>query len=265
MRFATCLSLLVISAGTAWGQAALDDAGKPQRTTDPTAAPDTTQTAEPQLEYGADLRLREVFVPSWLLNLFMDSNPGGASMGGIGFDLVRRRGNLELQLGFETERIEPKEGVYIKSGDFPSTDFILSPEHAGQSFRWYTIEFTFLNHAPINKYLAVRYGGGAGLGILSGGVKRLDTQCAAGATTSNPEPGCVPVGYVGNNGQPGTGAVVPDNVGDSEPNPYNLPPVFPVVNAIIGLQIRPTPKAVINIEAGIRLLPFIGVSAGYFF
>ena len=31
------------------------------------------------------------------------------------------------------------------------------------------------------------------------------------------------------------------------------------------LQIKPTPKAVINIEAGIRTLPFFGFSAGYFF
>src|ERR1043165_7417835 len=261
MRLALLLTLVGLT-GTAWGGAALDDEGKPQRTTDPNAAPDTTATAD-QVEYGADFRLREVFIPSWMLNLFMDNNPGGASMGGIGFDFVRCRGNVELQLGFETERIEPKEGVYV-NGDFPSTDFILSPDHAGENLRWYTLEFTFLNHAVINKYLAVRYGGGAGLGILSGGVKRVDTACAGSASKDNPVPGCVPVGYT-YEGQAGTGIVTPDNAGDSEPNPYNLPPVFPVVNAIIGVQLKPVPKAVINIEAGIRTLPFIGISAGYFF
>jgi preprotein translocase subunit SecA len=36
------------------------------------------------------------------------------------------------------------------------------------------------------------------------------------------------------------------------------------INAILGLQIRPTPKAVINIEGGIRTVPFIGLSVGYF-
>src|ERR1041385_5273024 len=263
MRLAPLVTLVLLT-GTAWGGAALDDAGKPQRTTDPNVAPDTTQTSEQKLEYGIDLRLRDVFIPSWMLNLFMDANPGGASMGGIGVDFVRRRGNLELQLGLETERIEPKEGVYIKSGDFPSTDFILSPSDGGQGLRWYTIEFTFLNHAPINKYVAVRYGGGAGLGILSGGVTRIDTTCGGGATQDNPVPGCVPAGK-SYNGMAGTGTTTPDNPGDPEPNPYNLPPVFPVVNATICLQIRPVPKAVINIEAGIRTLPFIGFSAGYFF
>jgi hypothetical protein len=48
------------------------------------------------------------------------------------------------------------------------------------------------------------------------------------------------------------------------PVAYDFPPVFPVVNAIIGLQIRPTPKAVVNIEGGIRTVPFIGLSVGYF-
>jgi hypothetical protein len=38
-----------------------------------------------------------------------------------------------------------------------------------------------------------------------------------------------------------------------------------VLNAIIGAQIHPFDKAVINFEMGIRTLPFIGMSAGYFF
>src|SRR5678816_1638570 len=95
-------------------------------------------------------------------------------------------------------------------------------------------------------------------------VKRVDTTCAAGATNSNPEPGCIPTGYT-LNGQQGQGTPTPDNPGDPEPNTYDFPPVFPVVNAIIGVQIRPAPKAVVNIEAGIRTIPFIGISGGYFF
>ncbi len=274
MRFVTGLGLLAILVGTAHAGAALDDnsSGSPAptttRTTDPNAAPDTLQTSADKVEYGADLRLRQVFLPSGLMGLFVARAAGGASNTGFGVDLIRRRGNLELQLGFEFEHIALQEGVYINSGDNVPTDtadFILSPAHAGSDFGWFTIEFTFMNQAPINKYVAFRYGGGAGLGILTGQVKRIDTQCAGGATNANPEPGCVPVGYTGQNGQPGTGTVSPDHPGDPEPNPYNLPPVFPVVNAIIGLQIRPTPKAVINIEGGIRTLPFIGISAGYFF
>ena len=46
---------------------------------------------------------------------------------------------------------------------------------------------------------------------------------------------------------------------------YSLPPVFPVVNAIIGLQIKPIEKLTINIETGIRTVPFFGITSAYFF
>ncbi|HUS29463.1 MAG TPA: hypothetical protein VMZ53_13180 [Kofleriaceae bacterium] len=247
---------LIGLSGTAWGGAALDDAGSPQRTTDPNASPDTPATAEPKLEYGVDIRLRHVMIPQGLVELFVERAAGGSGNNGIGLDLVRRRGNLELQLGFEFEHIEPGEGVWINKGDNVAggdeADYIISAEHAGKSLGWFTLEFTFLNHAPINKYLAVRYGGGAGIGIITGELQHYDVICN-GATNGNPEPGCVPPAF-GGTPQSSTGPVA-----------YDFPPIFPVVNAIIGLQIRPAPKATINIEGGIRTVPFIGISAGYFF
>ncbi len=262
MRFGTTLTLLtlLVAAGTAWGQA-LDDEGKPVPTTDPAASP-TSLEVSPQVEYGVDLRLRRVFVPGWMLGLFVDEHSGGISNTGFGVDLVRRRGNLELQLGFEFEHVQPNEGVWINSGDNVAqgaqADYILSADRAGKSLGWFTIEFTFLNHAPINKYVAIRYGGGAGLGFITGGLQKYDVNCV-GATNETPEPGCVPAGVTSPSGNTGQG------VPDGPPNDYDLPPVFPVVNAIIGVQIKPTPKSVINIETGIRTLPFIGLSGGYFF
>lgn len=261
MRIATSLTLLALTSGTAMAQAALDDAGKPQSTVDPTASPGNLSTAEKPVEYGVDLRLRRVFVPQGLLELFVERSAGGASNTGFGVDLIRRRGNLELQLGFEYEQIEVGEGVWINSGDNVAdtagnneADYILSADRAGEKLSWFTIEFTFLNHAEINEKLAVRYGGGAGLGIVLGALQKYDVDCQ-GATNTMPEPGCRPVQVNGGSGIDADGA----------PADYDLPPVFPVVNAIIGLQIRPVKKAVINIETGIRTLPFIGVSAGYFF
>jgi hypothetical protein len=256
MRFATSLTLLTLlgAAVPAWGQA-LDDEGKPIPTTDPAAAPTPLETAN-KVEYGADLRIRQVFVPGWLLGLFVERHTGGFSNTGIGVDLVRRRGNVELQLGFEFEHTQPNEGVWINSGDNVAAgdeaDYMLSADQAGKQLGWFTIEFTFLNHAPINDKVAIRYGGGAGLGIVTGGLQKYDVPCS-GATNENPDPGCKPSAL---GGQAGAAR---------GPNDYDLPPVFPVVNAIIGVQIRPVPKAVINIETGIRTLPFLGISGGYFF
>jgi hypothetical protein len=270
MRFATTLSLLAFLVGgstVAHAGAALDDGTTsgpaPTRTTDPNAAPDNLQTSSDAVHYGVDLRLRQVFLPKGLMGLFVERAAGGASNTGFGADLIRRRGTMELQLGFEYEHINLAEGVYINKGDNvaagDTVDYILSPEHAMSNFGWFTIEFSFINNAPINKYLSFRYGGGLGLGILTGQVKRMDTACAPGATNDMVAPGCVPSAYGGQ------GAVVPDDPGDPEPNPYDIPPVFPVINAIVGLQIHPRKDVIINIEGGIRTLPFIGISAGYMF
>src|SRR5260221_535372 len=195
MRLVTT-ALLVSIGGSAWAGAALDDTAKPlTRTTDPTAAPDTRVTAEDKVDYGIDIRLRSVHVPRALLELFTERAPGAASNVGFGVDFVRRRGNLELQLGFEYEHINVEEGVFIEKGKTvpgDAADYILGPDHAPDNFGWFTVEFTFLNHAPINKYVSFRYGGGAGLGIMSGGVYRWDGACAAGATHSNPGPLSLP-------------------------------------------------------------------------
>ncbi|HUJ60317.1 MAG TPA: hypothetical protein VLX92_17540 [Kofleriaceae bacterium] len=276
MRFATSLCLLTISSAALAGPALDEDASKPA----PSPAATTAEPAPPpapdgydanQVEHGVDLRLREVFLPSAIMGLFVDRAAGGATNTGIGVDLVRRRGNLELQLGFEYEHINLKEGVYINKGDNvangDTVDYILGPndsQHWGgtspQNFGWFTLEFTFMNHTPINKYVSLRYGLGAGIGILTGGVYRWDTACVAGSSNANVT-GCVP----SQAGGPGTTEM--DKTGAPEPKPvaYDLPPVFPVVNLIGGVQIKPTPKAVVNIEFGIRTLPFIGMSAGYFF
>jgi hypothetical protein len=176
-------------------------------------------------------------------------------------DLTRRRGTTELQLGFEYERVNVGEGVWINKGDNIATgdeiDYVLSPEHSHHQLGWFTVEFTFLNHAEINKVISVRYGGGIGLGIVTGELDHYNIICAPGATNANPEPGCIPPRFNG----PG---MYSENNVETQVS-YSLPPVFPVVNAILGLQIKPTDKLTINIEGGIRTLPFAGVSSSYFF
>jgi hypothetical protein len=265
-----CLGTVISAAlaTSAVAGPALDDGTSPAVSTDPAVAAGTpgAPTEETPVEYGVGIRLRSVHVPQSIIELFVDRAAGGASNFGFGVDLVRRRGTVELQLGFEFEHLTVGEGVWINKGDNVASgdeaDFVLSPDHAPDSstLGWFTIEFTFLNHAVINKYLAVRYGGGAGLGIITGGLYHYNVICAPGTTNNNPEPGCVP-----SNSQFGGTGSDSDGRGFGAPVKYDLPPVFPVINGIIGLQIKPTEKAVINIETGIRTVPFFGVSGGYFF
>jgi hypothetical protein len=260
----TVFGVAVVAAATgrpAFAGPALDDdkaAPTPTSTlVDPAAV---TKAADKGVEYGVGVRLRNVRAPKALLELFVESAPGGGSNFGVGVDLTRRRGNVEIQLGIEYEAIQPAEGVWIQSntnvaaGD--EADYIVGPDHNnGKSLRWLTFEFTFLNHAPISKNFAIRYGGGAGIGVVLGELGRYDVFCN-GATNESPEPGCVPAAF--------NGTASPGEGGDQIVK-YNLPPVFPVVNVILGVQIRPMPKMTINIEGGIRTFPFFGISGGYFF
>lgn len=260
--FGTMIS--AVFASGAWAQPALDEdpattpAEEPAAATDDPAPAADGVTDPNAITYGVGLRLRSVRVPQGILELFLEHVPGGSSNTGIGVELIRRRGTVELQLGFEYDRITPAEGVWINKGENVAAgdeaDFILGPEAAGEHLGWFTIEFTFLNHAEINKYVSIRYGGGAGLGILTGNLYRYDVQCV-GATNENPDPGCRP-----------SSGVSPSGTGVGRgPIKYDLPPVFPVVNAIIGAQFKPMDKLVINVEGGLRTVPFFGVSTAYFF
>ena len=243
-------------AGAALAGPALDD-DKASPSTDTTLVP----PPEKGPEYGIGFRVRNVRIPKAELELFVErAGDTGASNVGLGVDLTRRRGNLELQLGVEFERITPGEGVWIEGGkDVASgdeADYVLDPKDSGKKLGWVTFEFTFLNHAPITKNLAIRYGGGLGLGVVLGELDHYNIVCADGATNEAPEPGCVPDRFGG------TGAFTE---GTETLVKYKLPPVFPVVNAILGLQIRPIEKMTINIEGGIRTFLFFGVSSSYFF
>jgi len=261
-RLALAFIIVTTASSRALAGPALDDDKKPTATTVADLPP--TVSGEEVVEYGVGIRLRHVVLPTFLLNLFVARAADGAGNNGIGVDFTRRRGNLELQLGFEYEHVNVGQGVWIQSGqqvpkDDP--DYVLSPDSSGHDLGWFTIEFTFLNHAPINKYMSFRYGGGLGIGIITGELDHYNIHCSGNPTNDNPEPGCTPPrfngqgSYTDNDGNP---------IGETQ-FAYSLPPVFPVINAIIGLQFKPMDKWTINIETGIRTLPFIGLDSSYFF
>jgi hypothetical protein len=212
-----------------------------------------------EIDYGVGLRARAVWLPKAVLDLFLDRAAGGAMNYGGGIDFTRRRGTTELQIGFEYEHVNVGEGVWINKGDNVATgaeaDYVLSPHDSGHQLGWFTAEFTFINHAEINHWLSFRYGAGLGIGVITGELDHYNIICTD-ATNANPTPGCVPPRFNGR----GT-----YSEGAETQVAYNLPPVFPVINAIVGFQFKPTDKMTINIEGGLRTLPFAGISSSYFF
>lgn len=195
-------------------------------------------------EYGVGLRLRGVFEPKAIIELFLEEAASGVFSPGFGLELNRRRENFELVLGFEYENVSPDDGFYLEKGDDPLTpgespDFV---EFDGLA--WFTADLAFVFHSPINEKVSFRYGAGFGLGLVLGEALQTDSIC----TGRDIQNDCAP--------NP-SGAQVND--------PADLPPVFPVVILLTGVQFKPTPKMTINLEGGLRSLFFFGLSSTYYF
>lgn len=240
----SALALLVLGAFPSAARADDDD--------DDTAAANVEVVSKTQ--WGVGFRLRNVRIPKGMIELFVERAPAGISAAGFGGEIVRRKGNMELILGFEYEKLIPTGGtpddcardtagcVWIDKGDMIPQDEPDLVEFDG--FGWFTIDFTFAWRNQFHKMIALRYGAGIGIGIPFGDILRTDYRC----TTSDPAScGVSPTA---------------ENLRAKEDG---VPPVLPVINAMIGLQITPIDKVAINIEAGIRTIPYFGASATYFF
>jgi hypothetical protein len=279
MRFASAVTALAFSCSTAWAGPALDDDQKSAQPAQPAAPvagqppapgelpPPSGVSPEDVIHYGVDIRLRSMHVPTGLLNLFVQHAADGASNFGYGIDVIRRRGDLELAIGLEHEQVTVGEGVWINKGDsVPGNDpdYVLSPADAqGGGLGWTTVDFTFINHKTINKYVQFRYGAGAGLGIINGELDHYNVHCAAGATNDNPSPGCVPARFGGT-------ALYTDPNGNiittaTQYKYTSIPPVFPVIDALVGFQFHPIDKVIVDLELGIHTLPYFGANVGYYF
>ncbi len=204
------------------------------------------QKLAPKARYGVGLRLRYVTIPKFIIEQFFEEVTAGISSPGVGIDFVRRKGNFELTVGIEYESLNGTDGFWLEKGDDGVTpgetpDFV---EFNG--FGWVTLDANFVFHKPLgNSKFSLRYGGGFGLGLMLGEVLQTDSVC-----TSRDING---------------GGCMKDPNAQQANDPADIPPVFPVVNVLLGAQFRPTPQVVINAEFGIRTAPFIGLSGQYMF
>jgi hypothetical protein len=192
--------------------------------------------------YGAAVKVRGIFIPKGEIELFLQRAESGVVQPGFGVDFVRRHGDFEITAGIGYDKLAPDDGIYWERGaELPANP---PDDVVFDGFSWVTFEVNFLWHYPLSgDMLALRYGAGLGLGVLLGDILQTDTICQGTDVDT-----CV---------RNPNGLQVDD--------PAGKPPVFPVVNLIGGLQVRPTPKLSLNVEVGLRTAFFAGLSAGYFF
>ncbi len=238
------VALCAVSPATAWADDDDDD----------DSSSETTAAAAEKVRWGVGMRLRNVRVPKGMLELFVEQAPAGISAAGFGAEITRRKGNMELILGFEYEKLIPTNGtpsdcsrnpagcIWVDKGDQLPQDEPDLVEFDG--FGWFTIDFTFAWRNEFTKQIALRYGAGIGLGIVLGDILRTDYRCTTADVSSCSQ------------------SPTAENLRTKEDG---VPPVFPVINAMVGVQITPVEQLSINIEGGIRTFPYFGTSVAYFF
>lgn len=196
----------------------------------------------PESRLGIGLRLRQVYLPEAMLELFLEDVPGSASHIGYGIELIREKGNFIISLGAEYESIAAAEGVWIDKGESIPQD---EPDYVQfKDFSWLTFDALFTWQQPLHSTFSLRAGAGVGLGILMGEILRTDYRCTSDDT--------------------GDCSLSPTAQNINTPESA-IPPVFPVINVVVGAQIRPAANLAINIEGGIRTVPFVGTTVALLF
>jgi hypothetical protein len=227
------------------------------------------QDARPA-RYGLGVRSRWASTPSWLLGLFTQKNKPLNSYA-IGGEFFRRSGNFDFLVGLTWQDLSPSDGNWLGKGNNPATDtdFVQF-----RNFGAVSLDAAFILRTDFNPYVGLHYGGGIGLGIITGQLLRTSDGSAGCATNPGSVANCYPIipgctggpcteqqlqASQGTTDSPGRGSRFADG---------HVPTVYPIVNVVVGLDFR-IPNAdglEFKIEGGF-FFPylFLGGGAGYRF
>jgi hypothetical protein len=225
---------------------------------EPAAAPAPTPppavaaaTSRPTVEYALGTRLRGVFVPTWFLEAFMQhAHPLNSIAWGAEF--TRRKGNLDIVVALDV-------GWY---GHIAPANWTGSDKDLGFPLDTYWTEFSklvftsidvnWIWHYDFTEWIALRYGGGVGLGFVSGNIYR---------GLSGPPSGCTKATVddltVCNRSYLGAPARFAEDLSSYR--------VLPVVSVLLGLRFRVHRHAVITLEGGFHDAFFFGGGGQYIF
>lgn len=204
------------------------------------ADPATSQPSDDEIQWGFGAQARRLFAPVTIQKMFIDGTPGYTYQNGVAFEFARRVKDFEFDIGVGYDKLDGKDGYYVEKGGDPTMSGNVDYVHFDH-LRWYTVEFTFIAHARLHKLLELRYGAGLGAGIIRGQVLESDAICA--------------------NPMDIQGSCILDPTGTKMNQPANIPPVLPVVNALIGFELIPVRFLHLHIDAGLHTAPYVSVGA----
>ncbi|HTJ44401.1 MAG TPA: hypothetical protein VL463_19995 [Kofleriaceae bacterium] len=203
------------------------------------ARADEKSSSDDQTEWGLGVKVRRSFAPKPVQKLFVDDTPGYAYDDGAGFDFAKRNKDLEVVFGFGYDRLDGVDGYYLEKGGDPLEPGKVTYVHFDH-LRWYTAEFTVIDHLKLHKFLEFRYGAGLGIGLVQGQVLETDALCVGSDLQSD---------------------CIMDPAGAKQNQPADIPPVLPVINVLVGFQLEPTRWLHIHLDGGIHTAPYVSLGA----
>lgn len=218
---------------------------------EPEEAPATVVADETKTKLGVGARVRYVFMPEAMLDLFLD-HATGMSAFGFGIEVVRRKADFDIVFGLEYDSIAPENGLYLESGDDPGANCLATgecPDYTEfEDFALLGLDVSFIWHYKLHEAVQLRYGAGIGVGLVLGELYQTDTSCPPGTTIDDLEDPqhCTTTGFA---------RVKSDDV----------PPVVPIVNLQLGARFKVADQLTINLEGGFRDVFFIGLGTDYIF
>ena len=190
--------------------------------------------------YGLGLRTRWISVPSWLLGIFTKQNKPLSSYS-VGLEGFRRHGDVDFVLGVAWQSLSPPDGNWLGTGKNPAvdTDFVQFKGLGAIS-----IDAAFILRKELSQYVTFHYGGGLGLGIITGKMLRTSDGTAGCANSPGDVTKCYPVLV-----PPCTGPCTESQLAASEGGTDssargsrftdgNIPPVYPIINLLTGFDFR---------------------------
>ncbi|MEP6653394.1 MAG: hypothetical protein ABJA82_08555 [Myxococcales bacterium] len=200
---------------------------------------DAAAQAATPAKFGVGARLRLTSVPKWMLGLFLDQSVPLTSYT-AGLEFFRRSGNFDFVLGLAYQSLSPNAGNWLGKGKDSSqdTDYVQFDGLAS-----YSLDGAFIMHTEFTENVGMHYGGGVGIGIVTGRMLRTSNGSQPGCRLSPGDPTkCYPV--VCPQG-PCSEAQLRATEGGSDtastPSRYSdghVPTVYPIVNLVTGLDIR---------------------------
>ena len=213
--------------------------------------------------YGLGVRARWTSVPKWMLGLFLNQSVPLSSYT-IGAEGFRRTGNFDFVLGLAWQSLSPPDGNWLGKGNPSSTD---TDYVQFKGLGAVSVDAAFILHSEFNEYVGMHYGGGVGLGIITGRMLRTSNGSGGCVGNAGSVEDCHPV--VCPTGPCTEGQLLATEGGqDSAGTPSRfeekrVPSIYPIVNVITGLDVRvpSIPDMAFKIDVG-YFFPYFFVGGG---